>query len=222
MLLAAPAAAAPPELIFAGKPATREPTQYGDELGWYHIVVDANQQHPVFVAAACATLAAGGGDRLDPGSAADIRAPGICADASDQGGLPTFSIELRHSASGVDVDPLGQLSAIASVKARHPLHVTPGMWHVVASGVSGMTEWVLRAEGGTIWVGSHMATKYTTGPNAGEWRPPSDPDPCCGAAWPLHWSDEPLHLPGNQAIYAWSDTQGAILHMLKIERGRGH
>jgi hypothetical protein len=196
-------------LVFAGRPTTREPWSVGQETAWYHIGIPPDEAHPVRAALDVATLRAGGGDVIYPGSSADLYGLGIWLDAPKDGGMPFVWVEQRESQTYLHVDPLGQLRSVVGAKvALHPLE--PRTWQNLSTSVSGMIAWRVRAEGGKVWIGTHNDTRLT----------PYETNPVSGLSWPLEDGESTPWLPGNPVLNAWSDEPGAQVRFWKLLRGR--
>ena len=195
-------------LLYAQRLQTREPIHFGGDLAWYHVGVEADDAHPIRVALSSEALLAGGGDTLYPGTTIDLYGPGVWIKAPKVSGLPFVWVEQRLAPSFTAVDTLGQQRAINGSKVA-VFDLTPGVWRNIASDIVGMIAWEVRAEGGKVWVGTHLDTK----------RPPYDPNPLTGAAWPLE-DGEKMRDEGNPTILVWSDVPGAKIRFRKIVRGR--
>ena len=195
-------------LIFAGRLQSRDPFRVGSGLAWYRVGIPPDEAHPIRVALVLDTLSAGGGDVIYPGSAIDLRGDGVWIDAPSEGGLPFIWVEQRQNPSYLHVDPLGQYRSVSGIKVFR-CDLEPRIWRNVATNISGMIGFRLRAEGGTVWVGSNLDTTL----------PPYEQPEGVGGAWPLA-DGEQLVWDGNPCIWAWSDVPGARLRLLKLVRGR--
>lgn len=204
LVVALPAAAQ--EHIYTGK-ALSVPARYGNGPGWYHLVVDHNGSKPVSFALTKEMLDAGLGDRLDPGSSADVYGDGVWIVGPTAGGRPTFAIEKRQRITRIHVDPIGQYQAIASHKAAQTREMPVHEWVNPACTVVGTIEYRFQAEGGLVWIGTHVDRS----------KPPNASADMAGA-WPLR-AGETHTFAGNSCIFAWTNEPGVKLHFLKIERG---
>ena len=196
--------------LFTGVAPTA-PTQYTDAsmLAYYHVVVSPDYQQPVQVAATLEALQAGLGDRLDPGSFIDLYGYGVWVAGPVGGGNARIMVERRVGVTTRSVDVLGQQTAITSAKATGPRILTPEVWRPIVTGVIGMVEFHVQAEGGVAWVGTHV--DLTQPPNA---------NPDSGGVWPVY-PGSTLTVRGNGAFYAYAYSPGVTVNLLKVCRAWG-
>jgi hypothetical protein len=195
-------------LIYAQRPAQRTPHNVAGSLGWYAVGVPPDDAHPIRVALTEATLLAGGGNVIYPGTTLDLYGEGVWIDAPDFGGVPFVWVERRNAPTPVYVDPLGQLRSISGAKAFiHTL--VPRVWKVLASNISGMLGMTaIPLDGAKVWVGSHLDTTKT----------PYEPNATSGVSWVL--PAEGQHFPGNPELLAWTEEPAARVLTIKYLRGR--
>jgi hypothetical protein len=208
LLVAAAPATLAQQHIYTGK-TSPAPVKYGSEPGWYHVVAYRDGVHGIAVAATQETLLAGGGDRLDPGSSLDLYGEGVWLAGPKTSGRAVVSIELRERQTYIHVDPLGQYQTISANKAAQTRVLPRNQWVNIACTVAGMIAYDLRAEGGTVWVGTHVDQSQ-----------PPNTQPDSAGAWPLFPDDPPYRLSGNPCLFVYTFDLGTRLHFIKHARGR--
>jgi hypothetical protein len=148
---------------------------------------------------------AGGGTRIYPGGGCSINGTGVWVCGPLYGRPPIVSIEQRGTPTYVWADPRAQQSVSASLKA-HRMDLAPNVWRAFSTGIIGMTSFKLRAFGGVVWVGTHLDTT----------KPPTTENPAMGDAFPLCPGDGWFEAQGNGDYYAWTDSPGVQLIMVKL------